>query len=246
LLSLVATTTMAAVFGAIALRGTGIAFLMITLALGQTLWGVAYRWADVTGGDNGIAGVRRPELLGLDLNYPPAFYAVMVALFLIALGAMWLFVQSGLGLSLQGTRDQPRRMAMLGHDVWLIRWFAFVIAGFWAAISGIAFVAYHGYIHPHALGLPNSAEALLMVVAGGAGTLMGPAVGAAIVVLLKMVVSAYVARWVLLLGLTFIAIVMFLPDGVVPGIARLLRRAGGRRPPRATGLPAKVAQGTAA
>lgn len=245
-LSLVATTSMAAAFGAIALRGTGIALLMITLALGQTLWGVAYRWADVTGGDNGIAGVRRPELLGLNLNEAPAFYAVMVALFLIALGAMWLFAQSGLGLSLQGTRDQPRRMAMLGHDVWLIRWLAFVIAGFWAAISGIAFVAYHGYIHPHALGLPNSAEALLMVVAGGAGTLMGPAVGAAIVVLLKMVVSAYVARWVLLLGLTFIAIVMFLPEGVVPGVARLVRRATGRRPPRAAGLPAKVAPGTAA
>jgi branched-chain amino acid transport system permease protein len=240
--SLVATTLMAALFGAIALRGTGIAFLMITLALGQTLWGVAYRWADVTGGDNGIAGVRRPDLFGIDLNDPVAFYALMVALFLVALAAMWVFVGSGLGLSLQGTRDQPRRMAMLGHNVWLIRWFAFVIAGFWGAIAGIAFVTYHGYIHPHALGLPNSAEALLMVIAGGAGTLLGPVVGAVIVVLLKMVVSAYVARWVFLLGLTFIAIVMFLPDGVVPGVSRLLRSMSGR-PVRTAGLPAQAAPG---
>jgi branched-chain amino acid transport system permease protein len=223
-IALVATTLMAMLFGGMALRGTGIAFLMITLALGQTLWGVAFRWASVTGGDNGIPGVKRPVAFGIDFNDPVAFYLATALLFLITCLAMWLFVRSGLGISLQGTRDQPRRMAMLGHNVWLVRWIAYVIAGFWGAVAGIAFVSYHGYIHPHALGLPNSAEALLMVIAGGAGTLLGPVVGAAIVVLLKMVVSAYVARWVFLLGIVFIVIVMFLPEGVVPGINRLLRR----------------------
>jgi ABC-type branched-subunit amino acid transport system permease subunit len=223
--ALVLTTLMAALFGLMALRGTGIAFLMITLALAQTLWGVAYRWVEVTGGDNGIPGVKRPIALGVDFADPTAFYMAMVALFLAAFGAMRLFVRSGLGTSLQGTRDQPRRMAMLGHNVWLVRWIAFVIAGFWGAVSGIAFVAYHGYVSPHALGLPNSAEALLMVIAGGAGTLLGPVAGAAIVVLLKMVVSAYVARWVMLLGFVFIAIVLFLPEGVVPGLAHLVNRA---------------------
>jgi branched-chain amino acid transport system permease protein len=238
LITLVATTLMAMLFGAMALRGTGIAFLMITLALGQTLWGVAFRWASVTGGDNGIPGVKRPAGLGIDFNDPIAFYLATVLLFLITFLAMWLFVRSGLGISLQGTRDQPRRMAMLGHNVWLVRWVAFVIAGFWGAVAGIAFVAYHGYIHPHALGLPNSAEALLMVIAGGAGTLLGPVVGAAIVVLLKMVVSAYVARWVFLLGIVFIVIVIFLPEGVVPGINRLLRRVR----PRAVRAEAPVAR----
>ncbi len=242
LVSLVATTGMAALFGAVALRATGITFLMITLALGQTLWGVAFRWADMTGGDNGLPGVKRPELFGTALTSPGAFYACMVVLFLAALAAMALFVQSGLGLSLQGTRDQPRRMAMLGHNVWLVRWLSFVIAGFWGGVAGVAFVAYHGYIHPHALGLPNSAEVLLMVIAGGAGTLLGPAVGAAIVIVLKMVVSAYVARWVFLLGVVFILIVLVLPEGVVPGFARLLRRRRRRDPAAAT---APVAQGGA-
>lgn len=243
LIALAGTTAMAALFGAIALRGTGIAFLMITLALGQTLWGVAYRWAEVTGGDNGIPGVKRPALAGLDFNDPVAFYLAIVVLFLAALGAMRVFSQSGLGISLRGVRDQPRRMAMLGHDVWLVRWLAFVIAGFWGAVSGVAFVAYHGYIHPHALGLPNSAEALLMVIAGGAGTLFGPVVGAAIVVVLKMVVSAYVARWVLLLGLVFIAIVILLPEGVVPGVARLARRLLPKRLADGPKAPGAAAQG---
>jgi branched-chain amino acid transport system permease protein len=221
--ALLVVVIMAAIFGAIALRGTGITFLMITLALGQTMWGVAFRWSDVTGGDNGLPDIKRPDLFGLNLVEPGLFYAVMIALFLVALAGMWIFIHSGLGLSLKGTRDQPRRMGMLGHHVWLVRWIAFIIAGFWAGVAGIAFIGYHGYIHPLSLGLANSAEVLLMVIAGGAGTLLGPVVGATIVVVLKMVVSAYVSRWVLLLGCTFVAIVILLPEGVVPGLERLLK-----------------------
>ncbi len=223
-IALVVVVGLACLFGAIALRGQGITFLMITLALGQTLWGVAFRWSDVTGGDNGLPGVKRPDLFGIHLTDPIAFYTVTIVLFLIALAAMAIFIQSGLGLSLQGTRDQPRRMGMLGHHVWLVRYIAYILAAFWAGIAGIAFIAYHGYIHPASLNLSNSAEVLLMVIAGGAGTLFGPVIGAAIVILLKMVVSAYVARWMLLLGCIFIAIVIFLPEGVVPGLSRWLEK----------------------
>ena len=223
-LALVAVIAMACLFGAIALRGQGITFLMITLALGQTIWGIAFRWADVTGGDNGLPGVKRPDLFGINLNDPAVFYMIIAALFLVALAAMAIFTRSGLGLALQGTRDQPRRMAMLGHNVWLIRYIAYITAALWAGIAGIAFIAYHGYIHPASLNLSNSAEALLMVIAGGAGTLFGPVIGAVIVILLKMVVSAYVARWMLLLGCTFVAIVIFLPEGVVPGLTQWLEK----------------------
>lgn len=216
----------AALFGLMALRATGITFLMITLALGQTLWGVAYRFTALTGGDNGIPGIRRPVVLGVDLSDPRAYYVGMVVLFLVAFGAMHLFVRSGLGMSLQGARDQPRRMRALGHNVRLIQWLAFVIAGFWGGIAGVAFLYYHGFISPHVMGLPSSAEALLMVIAGGAGTLAGPVVGAFIVVVLKTVVSAYVTRWMTLLGVTFILIVVFLPEGMVPGLDKLRRRMG--------------------
>jgi branched-chain amino acid transport system permease protein len=224
LIALAFSTVVAGIFGAMSLRATGITFLMITLALGQTLWGVAYRWADLTGGDNGITDVVRPVVLGIHLSDPIAFYLAMVVVLLVTFGFMHLFVHSGLGMSLEGARDQPRRMRMLGHHVGMVQWLAFVIAGFWAAVAGVCYVYYHSYIHPHSLGLATSAETLLMVIAGGVATLSGPLVGAAIVVILKMVVSAYVIRWVMLLGIVFVLIVIFLPEGVVPGLRRMICR----------------------
>jgi branched-chain amino acid transport system permease protein len=134
------------------------------------------------------------------------------------------FVHSPFGAALKGTRDQPRRMSALGHDVWLIRWVTFVYAGFWGAVSGLLFVYYHKYIHPVSLSLTNSAEGLLAVIAGGSGTLAGPLVGAAIVMLLKNYVSAYIERWNMLLGFVFVFIVVFMPEGVVPGVKRLWLR----------------------
>lgn len=222
-LAIVATTVMAMVFGVLALRAAGLGFLMITLAECQILWGVAYRWVEVTGGDNGITGMHRPMPFGVDLVQPKAFYVFALLVFLAALAAITLLVRSGFGTSLVGTRDQPRRMRMLGYNVWLVRWLAFVASGFWAGVAGVLFVYYNQYISPHVLALTNSAETLLMVIAGGAGTLLGPIVGAAIVVVLKDVVSAYVSRWVMLLGIIFVLIVIFMPEGLVPGLRALLR-----------------------
>jgi branched-chain amino acid transport system permease protein len=138
------------------------------------------------------------------------------------------FVGSPFGAALRGTRDQPRRMSALGHHVWLIRWITFVYAGFWGAVSGLLFVYYHKYIHPISLSLTNSAEGLLAVIAGGSGTLGGPIVGAAIVMLLKNYVSAYIERWNMLLGFVFVLIVVFMPEGVVPGVKRLWLRFSSR------------------
>jgi len=216
-----ATTILAMLFGYLALRASGLGFLMITLALGQILWGIAYRWASLTGGDNGLGGAVRPHIFGLDLMNPTAFF-YFTLIFLAA--AFWLisrFVQSGLGQSLQGTRDQPRRMRALGYNVWLIQWMSFVFAGFWGAVAGLLYAYYNQFVSPQALHLTTSAEALLMVIAGGTGTLFGPVVGAALVVILKNVVSAYITRWLTLLGIIFVAIVMFMPEGLVPGARRL-------------------------
>jgi branched-chain amino acid transport system permease protein len=218
------TTLMAAVFGVLSLRATGLGFVMITLALGQILWGVAYRWVSLTGGDNGLSGFGRPQPFGLDLSSANRFYLFALAVFAIAFLFASVFVRSTFGAGLQGTRDQPRRMQALGWDVWSIRLVTFVVAGFWAAVAGVLYADYNQFISPHVLALTNSAEVLLMVIAGGAGTLLGPIVGAAVVILLKNVVSAYVTRWVLLLGLVFVVIVLYMPEGLVPGIVRLRRR----------------------
>ncbi|MGZ5060906.1 MAG: branched-chain amino acid ABC transporter permease [Usitatibacter sp.] len=222
--ALLVTTLMAGFCGVLALRATGLSFLMITLALGQILWGLAYRWVKVTGGDNGLSGLARPSPFGIDLTGATPFYYFTLAVFAIAFALIGSLVRSPFGASLKGARDQPRRMSALGHNVWLIRWIAFTLAGFWGGVSGVLYVYYNNYISPHALSLTNSAEVLLMVIAGGASTVLGPVVGAVLVVLMKNVASAYVEHWTLLLGAVFVVIVVFLPDGLVPGAQRLYRR----------------------
>ena len=221
------TTLMACAFGWIALRATGLGFLMITLALSQVLWGLGYRWVSVTNGDNGLSGLTRPAPFGFNLDGAVAFYYFTLV---VTIGAVWLMarlIASPFGATLRGTRDQPRRMAALGHNVWAIRWLTFVYAGFWGGVSGLLYVYYHKYIHPSSLSLTSSAEGLLGVIAGGAGTLAGPVVGAGIVVILKNYASAYIERWNMLLGFVFLAIILFMPDGVVPGLRRAWARLRG-------------------
>lgn len=223
-IALLGTTLVACLFGWIALRATGLGFLMITLALSQVVWGTAYRWASVTNGDNGLTGLTRPAPFGINLDEAAAFYYFALAVTALSLWMMGKFVNSPFGAALRGTRDQPRRMSALGHDVWLIRWITFVYSAFWGAVAGLLYVYYNKYIHPTALSLTNSAEGLLGVIAGGSGTLAGPVVGAAIVVIMKNYVSAYIERWNMLLGFVFVAIVLFVPDGLVPGLRRLWTR----------------------
>ena len=222
--ALFGTALMGCVFGLVALRATGLGFLMLTLALSQVLWGTAYRWVSMTDGDNGLRGLARPAPFGLNLNEALPFYYFVLVIGVLAVWMMARFVSSPFGATLRGTRDQPRRMSALGYDVWLIRWVTFVYASFWGGVSGLLFVYYHKYIHPVSLSLANSAEGLLAVIAGGSGTLAGPLVGAAIVLLLKNWVSAYIERWNMLLGFVFVIIVVFMPEGVVPGFKRLWRR----------------------
>ncbi len=230
IISISGTVAMAAFFGVIALRATGLGFLMITLALSQVLWGLAYRMSNVTNGDNGITGLTRPAPFGISLDSPVAFYWFALVVATIAFLMITIFVSSAFGSSLKGVRDQPRRMAALGFNPWLIRWITFIYAGFWGGVSGLLYVYYHKYIHPTSLSITSSAEALLGVIAGGSGTLGGPAVGAAVVLLLKNYVSAYLERWNMLLGLVFLFIVLVMPAGIVPGFSKLTAALRGDKP----------------
>lgn len=229
-LALLGTLIVAGFFGWIALRTTGLGFLMITLALSQVLWGVSLRWVSVTDGDNGLRGLTRPQPFGINLDDSIAFYYFALLITVIAIAIMARFVDSPFGAALKGTRDQARRMNALGHNVWLIRWVTFVYAGFCGGVSGLLFVYYNKYIHPTSLTLQTSAEGLLAVIAGGSGTLLGPLVGAAIVVLLKNYVSSFLDRWNILLGAVFVLIVIFMPEGLVPGIKRLWKHLRGEKP----------------
>ena len=231
------TLVAAAAFAVLALRGTGLGFVMITVALGQIVWGVAYRWISLTNGDNGITISGRPSPLGLSLASPRAFYWATLVVFVLAVLAMAIFVASPFGASVRGTRDQPRRMNALGYHVWMIRFLAFLLSGFWTGVAGLLYLYYNQFVSPQAVALGASAEALLMVISGGTATLLGPIAGAALVVVMKNVASAYIERWNFVLGAIFVAIVVFMPEGLVPGTARLGRWVRSRLGPPPAALP---------
>jgi len=175
-------------------------------------------------GDNGIRFAARPRPFGFDISSAPSFYWFTLIVFAVALFFIWRVTRSPFGASLQGARDQPRRMRMLGHNVWLIQWLAFVLASFWGSVAGLLYVYYNLFISPHAISLQQSAEVLLMAILGGASTLTGPIVGAVIITLVKNVVSTYFERWNSLLGAIFVVVIMFMPFGIVPGVRQLWHR----------------------
>ena len=221
--ALAATLLAAAVFAVLTLRGTGLGFVMITVALGQIVWGVAYRWISITNGDNGVSIATRPSPFGLSLATAPGFYWATLLVFLAAVVTIAIFVGSPFGASLRGTRDQPRRMNALGYHVWMIRFLAFLFSGLWSGVAGMLFLYYNQFVSPQTVALSASAEALLMVIAGGTATLLGPIVGAVLVIIMKDVASAYIERWNFVLGAIFVVIVIFMPEGLVPGSVRLWR-----------------------
>lgn len=219
---LVAALT-ATLFGFLALRTRGSYFLMITLALSQVVWGIAFGWRSLTGGDDGLPEVPRPNL-GLPWSLTdetPFYYFILLC---IGVGTFLLIriVSSPFGYALRGIRESETRMLSLGYNVWRYKLAVFVLAATFAGLAGCLYVYYNRFVSPDYLQVVRSAEVLLMVILGGAGTLIGPAMGAALIVLLDNVVSAYTERWLLVLGVIYIAVALFAPRGVV-GFLRELR-----------------------
>ena len=211
----------AAIFGFVALRATGVYFLMITLALGMVVWGLAHRWVTMTQGDNGISAIPRPDLgLPWSLSLSIPFYYFTLAGFLIAFSILRMIVRSPFGQTLVGIRESESRMRTLGYHVWLHKYIGFVIAGGFGGFAGVLWAYYNGFVSPMDLQLATSVEVLLMVALGGRGTLIGPALGAGIIVLLKNLVSVYTHRWLLILGAVYILTIVYAPEGILGAIKR--------------------------
>src|SRR3990170_32350 len=220
LIALAAVVVVALMFGPIALRTTGLAFIMISLALAQALWGLAYRWSSVTGGDNGLSAALRPAFPGLGrLESTHAFYYFVVAAFVIVLAALHVVVRSPFGASWRGIRDSEVRMQAVGYNTWLHKYVAYVVAAFFAGIAGVLNASLTGFVSPDALSIGNSATAILMVILGGPGTLIGASLGAGTIVVVREFVSSATERWTLVLGVVYVVTVMFIPGGLM-GILR--------------------------
>jgi branched-chain amino acid transport system permease protein len=229
---------LAAVFGLFAIRAGGVYFLMITLALGQCVWGLAYRWNSLTGGDNGINMSGRPNF-GLDLSNEVTFFYLVFAFFAVSLLMLYVLVRSPFGRSLEGIRERELRMQILGYNTWLHKYIAFIIAGGFGGLAGVLWAHTNGHVSPETVVLTTSVDALLMVVLGGSGTLVGAAIGTAIVFGLREYLSTLVPWWQYVLGAVYVLTILYLPMGLM-GIPTLLRqRMRGER--KKTDDPNKIA-----
>jgi len=220
LLGILIGAALAAFFGLFAIRASGVYFLMITLALGQCAWGLAYRWNSLTGGDNGINLSTRPNF-GLDLSNEVTFFNLVFAFFVASMALMYLLVRSPFGRSLAGIRERELRMQILGYNTWLHKYLIFIIAGGFGGLSGVLWAHTNGHVSPETLVLTTSVDALLMVVLGGAGTLIGAAIGSAIVFALREYLSTLVPWWQYVLGGVYVLTILYLPSGLMGIPARI-------------------------
>ncbi|HEY2755089.1 MAG TPA: branched-chain amino acid ABC transporter permease [Pseudolabrys sp.] len=218
---------LAAFFGLFAIRASGVYFLMITLALGQCVWGLAYRWNSLTGGDNGINMSGRPNF-GLDLSNEVTFFYLVFAFFTVSLLALYVLVRSPFGRSLEGIRERELRMQILGYNTWLHKYIAFIIAGGFGGLAGVLWAQTNGHVSPETLVLTTSVDSLLMVVLGGAGTLVGAVIGAGIVFGLREYLSTLVPWWQYVLGAVYVLTILYLPMGLMGIPARLRQRLRGK------------------
>jgi branched-chain amino acid transport system permease protein len=219
-LAMLGGALLAALFGLLAMRASGVYFLMITLALGQCVWGLAYRWNSLTGGDNGINLSQRPKF-GIDLADEVTFFYVVFVLFALSLGVLYRLVHSPFGRSLTGIRERELRMKVLGYNTWLHKYLAFIVAGAFGGLAGVLWAHTAGIVGTDDVVLTTSVDALLMAVLGGAGTLIGGVIGAALVTFVREYLSTLVHWWQYVLGGIYVLVILYLPGGLMSVPQRL-------------------------
>ena len=235
----------AAVTAVVAVRVSGLTYVIITLAIGQIMWGLSYQWTSMTGGDNGIPVTAMPSIGPFGLTDAQTLRVVTLIIFLIVFGLLMLMVRSPFGLSLAGMKSNERRLRALGYRTAVQRYLGYVIASSFAGLAGILYVYANLLISPSALEFPQDGYLVLMVILGGLGSIWGPVLGSVVIVLFQQEVSIYLSRWQTLMGAIFIAAVIFTPGGIA-GLLRTahqaLHRAAGAgnqpAPPREPVLPA--------
>jgi branched-chain amino acid transport system permease protein len=217
----------ATIFGLMAMRSTGVYFIMITIAQGMIVWGLASLLVNVTGAENGLLGIRRPETVESDFR----FYYLVLATMLVCSLALFVIVRSPFGYALKGLRGSETRLRMLGHNSAFLKFYMFVISGFFATVAGILLVYLNEFVSPSDVILGASALPVLMSILGGIGTLVGPVIGAFVIVFLRNWVSLQVDRWPTIMGLIFISVVLFAPEGLVGALKSWwYRRIDGKGP----------------
>ena len=224
----------AAVTAVVAVRVSGITYVIITLAIGQIMWGLSYQWTSMTGGDNGIPVTTMPSIGSFSLSDPQTVRVVTLVVFLVVLGVLMLMVRSPFGLSLRGMKSNERRLRALGYRTAAQRYLGYIVASSAAGLAGILYVFANLLVSPSTLEFSQDGYLVLMVILGGLGSIWGPVLGSVVIVLFQQEVSIYVSRWQTLMGVVFIAAVIYTPDGIA-GLLTAARRALHRAATRGTG-----------
>ncbi|MBV8031496.1 MAG: branched-chain amino acid ABC transporter permease [Betaproteobacteria bacterium] len=213
----------AALVGYLCVQRSGLYFIMLTFALNQFFYFTAYQWTSVTGGEDGMPGIPRPSLLGLDFSKPIVYYAFVSAIFLLSLWAMKRIVEAPLGKILQAIRENEVRAAAVGYDVPRFKLAAFVIGGAFSGAAGVLYAMLFGIVPLEAIGFVFSGNVVFATLIGGSGSLYGPIIGSVVFIWLSESMSTIWARWPMLLGIAFVIVVLFLRGGVVEAWHRFSR-----------------------
>jgi branched-chain amino acid transport system permease protein len=209
--------------GYLCVQRSGLYFIMLTFALNQLFYFVAYQWTTVTGGEDGMPGIPRPEFLGLDFKNPLNYYLFVSAIFLVFLFAMKRIVESPLGKILVAIRENETRAEAVGYNVPRFKLLAFVIGGAFSGAAGVLYAMLFGIVPLEAISFVTSGNVVFATLIGGSGSLYGPIIGSFVFIWLSESMSVVWARWPLLLGLAFVIVVMFLRGGVVEAWNKLWR-----------------------
>jgi branched-chain amino acid transport system permease protein len=208
--------------GYLCVQRSGLYFIMLTFALNQLFYFIAYQWTSVTGGEDGMPGIPRPPVLGFSVDSPLAYYAFVSLLFLASLWAMRRVVGSPLGKILQAIRENELRAEAVGYNAPRFKLAAFVIAGAFSGLAGVLYAMLFGIVPLEAIGFVFSGNVVFATLIGGSGSLYGPVIGSVVFIWLSESVSTVWARWPLLIGVAFVLVVLFFRGGVVEAWSRLL------------------------
>jgi branched-chain amino acid transport system permease protein len=220
---ILAGTLLAILYGA-SVRTRGVYFILITIALGYIIWGAVYRWASFTGGDNGITNVPPPSIGSVTIASQTAYYYFALAVVLLCALGYRILIRSPFGLTLRGIKASESRMRSLGYRTTKHLYIAFVISGAMASLAGVLYVYYNRFINPVAASFQISVEVSLMAIVGGSGTIIGPFLGSGIVLGLRNWVSSFFEFHAAVMGIVFIATILWAPHGIVGFFSRLRAR----------------------
>jgi branched-chain amino acid transport system permease protein len=235
LAGILGSALVAALFGLLCVRYTRIFFGILTLALSQVLWSLAFKFFWVTGGSDGLR-VPTPTLLAGTVKIGATagqdkldflshrYYFYVLAIFVICVVLMWVIVHSPFGKALQAVRDNETRAEFVGVQVWHYRWVAFLISGIYTGLAGALWVPLNGLTTPEILHWTFSGKIVFFTVLGGFQTFFGPIVGAGIYNYLETYAVGHTVYWQMVLGVVLVVLVLALPAGIVGTAIRLMPR----------------------